>query len=139
MGRDNGAMMDKLKFKEEDFYSRNFFQHFAGSEISGKLIYVRDAAQYAQELFDKWLESQTKVYSKQNKDFWHPEQINPLGRFDTHTARLVDIQEIKKEKCEHEPFVNNDPGRYGVFINYGPNMSCHKCGVRLKATFTEAD
>lgn len=47
---------------------------------------------------------------------------------ETHTARLVDIQEIKKEPCKHEP----DWEEEGVGRPY-----CKHCGCELVADWRE--
>lgn len=53
----------------------------------------------------------------------------------THQALLISIEPIEKPKCEHEPQVFNDKGRFGIYIPYGADTSkCNKCGVLIKPT-----
>lgn len=54
-------------------------------------------------------------------------------RFDTHTARLAFIEEIKKEECKHEPehiFIGPETGNWSTI--------CKHCGVKLVAEWKEA-
>lgn len=91
---------DKLIFKQE---------HFIGLDSQHELFFSKRvfAAERAQQLFDAWLEKQPTVYGRPNDDgpdelMWYqgkPEINSPLG--DTHSAKLVCIQELKK--CEHPP------------------------------------
>lgn len=53
---------------------------------------------------------------------------------DTHRAILFNVEPIEKMPCEHEPQINNDPGRFGVSIPYNVGQPlCRHCGAKLKA------
>lgn len=87
-------MSDKLIFDQEDFGGPQ--------EIPMMLFWERAfAAKRAQEIYDRWLEKQPTVYG-QNVDikgFWSFSASKE--NLDTHTAKLVCIQELKT--CEHPP------------------------------------
>ena len=51
---------------------------------------------------------------------------------DTHTALLIDIQPIEKEKCEHEPVISN----FGYKRNSNGDVLC-RCGAKLKPDWKE--
>lgn len=103
--------MSKLKFDHMDFCNGLDF---------GARLYPHSAAEMAQQKFDSWLESQPTVWAcegqAQNTLHW----AQPVDA--THSARLVDIQELKPKVCErHEP--NN-------------LFECLHCGAKLKPTWT---
>lgn len=80
--------MKKLIFETSEFVNR----------------YPSDAAAHAQAKFDVWFKdnilSAPLVYANDpNPGEWTRVQF-PI---DTHTARLIDVQEIKKECVKHEP------------------------------------
>jgi hypothetical protein len=60
---------------------------------------------------------------------------------DTHTARLLLVEEIKKEPCKHEAAVYrntwNDTGPR--HIHDAENLKCAHCGVKLKAEWKEVE
>ena len=122
----------RFRFKSEDFLSRYF------STPAGKSVTLNNAAEITNKRLDEYLETCPMVYSFHSDEQWQTFKHlgGKTGReyISEESARLFDIQPIEK-KCEHHPFVNNDQKRFGVFINYGPNMTCHKCGVKLKAEF----
>ena len=97
--------MSKLKFTEEMFIS------FAGALTS------KGMADRAQKAFDEWLENQNVVYG--NPKTFFKSYVNPE---DTHKARLVCFEEIKK--CEHE----------NVFIKFTSDdaIVCRDCNKQLK-------
>lgn len=103
--------MKKLEFKSEEFW----------------MLHQDSAATYAQTKFDEWfktnIESAPVVYGPSSHwQNWNTEK----GHKDTHTARLIDIQEIKKECVKHEPEVN----AFNMF-------RCKHCKVELIAEFKE--
>ena len=106
--------MKKLVFNSEDFFN----------EISELQI-----ALTAQAKFDEWyrenIESAPLVYGR------HPAPQEYIGNWanretdcDTHTARLIDIQEIKKECANHEPMSFEAYTIDGKYI-------CRHCSVEL--------
>lgn len=60
------------------------------------------------------------------------ENVHP--EFDTFTAKLMFIEEIKKPECVHEPLI----GFSGV-IKYLKFNECKHCGIKLKATWESAE
>lgn len=89
------------------------------------------AAEFAQAKFDKWyldnVESAPLVYGKKFKICATTNWC--ATREDEHhdlQARLIDIQEIKKE-CKHEPKLLSD----------GNSYRCKTCGVKLVAHWKE--
>lgn len=110
--------MSRLKFTPVDFLVCDIHPR------DGEYVCNR-----AQEIFDKWPESQPVVYGSPIEAgsirCWS-DNLDEEG--DTHTARLVDIQEIKPKKCEHTPY--NRP-----FIGW----VCATCEKKLKATFEEIE
>ena len=97
--------MSKLKFTEEMFR----LVVWNGTPFG--------AAEKAQRIFDEWLENQDVVYGKPTTFF--KSYVNPE---DTHKARLVCFEEIKK--CEHE----------NVFIKFTSDdaIVCRDCNKQLK-------
>lgn len=103
--------MKRLEFK------LNWFQH------RGKSDYL-----IAQEYYDNWLAemlaSATVVYSKyQNMtSSW---DMNSYANANTHKALLINIEELPKIECKHEPTE--------IFYNYTGNTYQCNCGVELVA------
>lgn len=118
--------MSRLKFEPSDF---------ATDKLMDKCRYNEAIAYAAQKKFDAWLDKQPVVYGQKNKydvfewGQYNDEQlkIEGSGLTDTHSARLVDIQELKKESCAHQP--NN----IILWESGFPSVDCLKCGVKLKA------
>lgn len=75
-----------------------------------------------------------RVYSEDN-DGWS--LLRYLGT--NNQALLVCIEPLAKAECEHEPFISNDPGRFGVFVCLNDPMKCRKCGVKLRAKWEAAE
>lgn len=134
-----------MKFKEDDFYSKNGFQMLRGNN---KILYAKDAAIIAQQEFDFWLNEQPIVYGKldyrMNSFCGNPELLYKDGSISTHTARLVDIKAIENKKCEHDPVSVLDdiyksktvfPGKVGFSFYPNANWVCSKCHMKLKANW----
>lgn len=66
-------------------------------------------------------------------DLWS-KVLNDGGSKDTHRALLINIEEIEKKPCEHEPQAELLSIRDGKIFE--TRYKCSKCGVRLKATKT---
>lgn len=111
--------MSRLEFKPEDFllYDQEL--------LTPKRIAIR-----AQGVFEQWLEKQPVVYF--SEQFPHILNRNkpPLEHYDTHTARLVDIQEIKKE-CEHKRIAHWN-------FDFKTEVTCLDCNKKLKAKWEPA-
>lgn len=92
------------------------------------------AAKQAQQIFTEWLQSQIVVYGYDNSmNGWYEGKDRAV----THTARLICIEELKKEPCRHDPrWTNQIPGWH-----HGPGseVACYICGVKLKARWEAAD
>lgn len=79
---------------------------------------------HAAELANEKLQREgVVVYGSKNYPLWSTR--NDMPKTDTHRALLINIEEIEKKHCEHEPARN-------VAGNYEP--ACYKCNVKLKPT-----
>lgn len=81
--------------------------------------------------FDSWLEQQPVVYSYKNQIGNFAAWARETQGEDTHTARLVCIEELPKSPCSHQPeYSNKIPGWH-----HGPEseVECRICGVKLVA------
>ena len=106
-------------FKPEDF-SRENVDAFNWQEKS---------AEQANAKLQKLIDEAPTVYGIPNQSFSHVEgstQSNVTGQMekDTHKAKLMFIQELKKEGCKHDPNLLNQ--KIGGWF-------CRHCGVELKA------
>lgn len=114
--------MKKLVFELKDF-SRDFMSHGLSKDL---------AVQQAQAKFDNWfkenIENAPVIYVRAGKNCgWLGSTDNLKG--DTHKARLVDIQEIKKD-CKHEP-----PKSY----ESTQRIFCVNCNIELVAEWKAAE
>lgn len=86
------------------------------------------AAEITQSIFEAWLKEHGKVVygeNSLNEGFVWSEDTHPL---DTHTALLINIQEIEKKKHECQPKyleTNSD---------YENQMTC-ACGKKLRVKY----
>jgi len=119
--------MKKLEFNPSDF------DHMGDTlNCTCNLDYEQNfAAGVAQAKFDEWfkqIENAPLVYIEKGL---HGDRVTfeSPGEYSTHTARLVDIQEIKK-KCEHKNKI------YGHKY-CAPWAKCNDCGVELVADWRE--
>ncbi len=124
--------MSKLVFQPMDFF-----------DLDENIAMYGDAAKLAQDKFDKWLSEQPVVFGiKIQHEYYAAQTVHKEG-FDTHQARLVDIQPIEKEKCEHEPDLILGVPRDAKFI-MGKKLtiegepSCKHCGIKLRAVWGPA-
>lgn len=104
-------------FTAEDFYE--YFQgaYPLGMSQSSAIVY------FANKKLTEWIEKNgVRVYICEGK-LKTVHFVEPVDA--THQAILIDIQEIMKKPCEHEPARN-------VAGNYEP--ACYKCNVKLKPT-----
>lgn len=108
--------MERLKFNENDF------------NIHSDPNYTKLLIKHkAQAKFDEWykqIENAPVVYGSIEGS----KVVQLFGQLpgcnDTHTARLIDIQEIKKEPCKHKP---------AHYENDDEHINCKYCGVELIA------
>lgn len=92
----------------------------------------------AQKMFDEWyrenIESAPVVYAIQDNNLWAEDKnvVTSLHFLNFKMARLIDIQEIKKECVKHEP---------KNFEEYTINWKiiCKHCGVELMADWRAKD
>ncbi len=126
--------MSKLRFEAKDFDKIDLRK-------DGECIALHASAQYAiceafQAKFDAWLAEQPVVYGRET-----PSTIGVVSwgiykeHADNHQARLVDIQPLVKEKCEHKDVHFKTP----LHGNKMDNAYCHTCGIKLRATWSEAE
>jgi len=106
--------MSKLIFKPLDFIHPNKPYHTQ-----------------AQEIHDRWLsENSIKVFSDSKMDVWTSECT---GGVDTYHAKLVNIEELPKKPCQHEPISIFLDSTLKVVVGH----KCKGCGVELVANWSE--
>ena len=104
----------KWKFEPSDF---NYEAHLSN-------LY---AAETANAKLEEWKREATVAYANLN----FPPDI-PRNA-DTHRALLIDIEELSKEPCKHEPLEKPTIERMQGIVR------CKHCGVKLKATWEPAE
>lgn len=118
--------MSKLEFKPSDFEPQE------GMTLISRTL----AAEIANTKLNEMLASCMVVYGRKNQynlfefnQYKDPE--NGPDKRDTHTARLIDIQELPMIECEHEPYLAM------VLTSLPPQevYKCKHCGVELVATW----
>ena len=102
-----------MKFKPEDFEkhwlaNRNYVWTSEG------------AAKVANDVLEKWLKDAKVVYGWIDSDTWSGRHTD-----NTHRALLIQIEEIKREPCKHEPKFEQG-GVQSLTAN-----TCKHCGVRI--------
>lgn len=112
---------------------------FKPEDFSG-LMTNQAIAKEANEKLNKFIESCPIVYCDNEYTSWS--QLKSPTFSDKKKARLAFIEEIKKEPCKHEPFVQvelcrNEFKETGAHFQ-GPyyRAQCRHCGVELQATWT---
>lgn len=122
-----------LKFKPEDFDPAN-------------TVFCYDpekAAELAQAVYDKWLESQPVVHSHKNDSVWFQFPVSEEAHF---KARLVAIEPIKK--CQHTKVIpkpwastvscpDNQPGCLVHHQKVEYTYECCECGKKMKPSSWE--
>lgn len=112
-------------FKESDFYTKSFIQEYIGSPISGKVISIKDACDYANEKLNKEMEKWPVVYkSIRWSDCWYDKEMPK----NTHTALLAFLEELKPQECQHEPRA------YFLKETY-MHSTCTRCGTKIKSNY----
>lgn len=136
--------MSKLIFKPEDFYVWAKDMEMGMDPLSGP----ERLSRVANNIFDKWLESQPRVttdkYHKIGHASWSQDDGIGFVKTVTHSARLVCIEEIKPKECQHIPkeielsytvdgffpssikSFSRNTSASSVFI-----PECSKCGIKL--------
>lgn len=98
---------------------------------STEYIHCKQAAERANDKLESLL-GPAVFGLKQHNWEWKIQQ-NYNGT-DTHTARLFNVQEIKKKECRHEP----THGIESIVEEFnGDFMFECRCGAKLKANWTE--
>lgn len=121
-------------FREDDFISlykkimKDGYNSYGAGEMWEPSTSCNDIVDIANEIFQKWLDKAPTVYgyigtqasswSSYKPDTFIQENI-------THSAKLVCIEEIKKECVEHVP-------EDGWFVMSYPSK-CKHCGTYIKA------
>lgn len=133
-----GDGMKKLEFKFEDFFNviNHSLDYGHENDPCGRYASIANVLNVANKKFDEWfkqIEDAPVVYGI-CEDLNIPRLASLEWAFlqspkDTHTARLIDIQEIKK-KCEHKNKI------YGHKY-CAPWAKCNDCGVELVADWRE--
>lgn len=131
--------MSKLQFTARDF---------AGSTELIDHISWKDAAEVANARLAEMLSEAKVVYGTSSTrgllpDVWSKSAV-AYGVPDTHRALLINIEELKREPCEHEPRMYYKRDANDNFVKSGSAMvrsyehECLKCGVKLKAKWEES-
>lgn len=121
--------MKKLEFRIDDI-----------SFLDSEQQYRIPSLKFAQAKFDEWyntnIESAPVVYAIQDNNLWAEDKnvVTNLHFLNFKKARLIDIQEIKKECVKHEPKRN-----YHYTQELAPTPICYHCGVELVATWKPVD
>jgi hypothetical protein len=118
-------------FKPSDFTDPiaplDHWKQKIADQANAKIQKLRDEAPIAYKYHDKII------------SYWNTQEV--LGRPDnpTHKARLMFIEEIKKEPCKHEPvlFSINAVYRPDGRLPEDENYICKNCGVSLQMTWSE--
>lgn len=113
--------MSKLVFEASDF------EPGKGNPLTS----TRLSAYKAQAIHDKWLASGTVVYGCYEGDGNFACDTKVRNEFTTHTARLVDVQEIVKAEPECEHSIDAQ-----LLANMGV-YECRLCHKKLKAPSLE--
>lgn len=120
---DGGVMTDLFKPEDFAFMTGRQVCYMNGKEISDKANRI---------LHDRLLSKAVRVYHTPHSVIeWTLKQ----HKDDVETALLIDIKPIEKPKCvEHFPIAEDWIVRDRVWSG-----TCEKCGVKLKATWNEAE
>jgi hypothetical protein len=127
-----GDRMSKLKFTPEDFAPCASLILKDADELAAKICNAK---------LEQWISEQPVVYGKLDyrmHSFCGDIDLKYYkdGSSATHTARLCFIEEMPKKKCEHrakEAIFTVE--QHGSFNWLQP--VCAKCGVNIKATWSE--
>lgn len=127
----------KYIFEVEDFddlYSGvNISQDYATNNLNTAVC----AANIANAKLNALIYAAPVVYGKYNEAYLNFGQ--PQTTSLTHKAHLMFIEELVKEPCKHEPYHSNA----NVILASNPPQipkpiyKCRKCGVELKAIWSE--
>lgn len=119
-------------FNADDFLEIEIKFCFNSNISDVSKFYHAEVAKIANGKHQKWLDQQPVVYGHHmtSTNQWiYGTELNPPDAEtpDTHSARLVDIQEIKPKECDHIA------EGYRVDMRGFMESKCSKCGVNLKA------
>lgn len=95
------------------------------------------AANLANEKLSRLIESSPVVFASKpdgKSELW---SNNERTGHDTHSARLMFIEEIKQEPCKHEPIIVMTQDSEGFSVS-AVLHKCARCGVELVAEWREA-
>lgn len=92
------------------------------------ILHPRITIEQAQSIFESWLKENSKVvYGWDHSSYWRP--VKTECDKPTHTALIVNIQEVEKKECEHD-------SRGHTVIDGGFLGTCVHCGTKLKASWS---
>jgi hypothetical protein len=112
----------KWKFSPSDF------------DLDADGYFHDEAARQANLKLDEWRKQATVVIGNPEIGTW-----SDVGdSADTHRALLIDITELPKEPCKHEPNIIQVPAGMGMVPFYTDTATCKHCGVKLKASWEAA-
>lgn len=101
----------------------------------------QQCAEISNNKLRKLIEEAPVVYGNQSLNdtfYWLVKPLGSLSKYDTHRAKLMFIEEIKKKPCKHEPPVTNDTGRFGRVVNID-YATCVHCGCELESIWQEKE
>ena len=111
--------MKKLEFQIDDI-----------SFLDGEQQYRIPSLKFAQAKFDDWYRENIEIaplvynYNEGLRSWWNPKEMPTTAVNPTRQARLILIQEIKKECVKHEPMSFEAYTIDGKYI-------CRHCSVEL--------
>jgi hypothetical protein len=133
----------KWKFEPSDF-DDNLNKPFVISRI--KELTVWEAADIANAKLDAWRREATVVYGLPKSDcYWCATNLTDHSRAGfTHRALLIDIEELPKPECKHEPSFTKE--RVSALMHnfdddseFYRDVTCKHCGAALKAKWEPAE
>lgn len=117
---------------------KNFFK--ATDFLSDIYINLRQAevcADKANALLSKSIEAAPTIYGDGTRAW-----LTAKSEIDTHTARLMFIEEIVKKPCEHRPLMHKEGYDHWTFAtNSNGEIYCSSCNVPLdiRAVWSEKE
>lgn len=107
-------------FKLEDFYAGDGFA-----------LEPSDCAAMANAKIQSLIDAAPTVYGKRNQwDITDGTQDSLTGC--THKAKLMFVEELKREPCKHQPIGDDWTMKNGLWLG-----TCEYCGVKLEARWEE--
>lgn len=120
-----------MKFKSEDFQHvygnimRDGYLSKGAGDMWEPNSRPEDIANIANDILEKWLSEAKVVYGLVTPNVWCEDKDDFKSSMLTHRALLINIEEIKREPCKHEPKFEQG-GVQSLTAN-----TCKHCGVRI--------